>query len=107
MKAAPTKKNNEFPVNQTSTVVFKEDIRRGEIDLGSNKFASLISYEGEEEDQMDLDECSDPIDVLTPQGKRLLRERPVKPSAKAMEWQMQSTSRGRGNRGRGNRGRPR
>ncbi|CAN6858150.1 unnamed protein product [Brassica oleracea] len=41
----------------------------------------------------------------TPSGKRLLRERPVKPSPKGMEWQLQSTSRGRGNRGRGNRGR--
>ncbi|CAN6842106.1 unnamed protein product [Brassica oleracea] len=48
---------------------------------------------------------SGPIDLLTPSGKRLLRERPVKPSAKGMEWQLQSMSRGRGNRGHGNRGR--
>ncbi|KAF8117964.1 hypothetical protein N665_0007s0013 [Sinapis alba] len=94
-ESAPTKQKHESLVNQTSTV----------IDLGSNKFASRISFEGEEKYQMDVDECSDPIDVLTTQGKRLLRERPVKPSAKAMECQMQSTSRGRGNRGWGNRGR--
>ncbi|KAF8085379.1 hypothetical protein N665_0668s0013 [Sinapis alba] len=71
--------------------------------LGSNKFASLVTSDGEEE-QLDLD---DSVDLLTPFGKRLLRERPVKPSAKAMEIQLQTTSRGRGNRGRGNRGRNR
>ncbi|CAN7116947.1 unnamed protein product [Brassica rapa subsp. narinosa] len=43
-------------------------------------------------------------ETLTPLGKRLLRERPVKPSEKSMEWQLQSSSRGRGNKGRGNRG---
>ncbi|KAF8095821.1 hypothetical protein N665_0321s0002 [Sinapis alba] len=71
--------------------------------LGSNKFTSLVTFDGEEE-QLDPD---DSVDLLTPLGKRLLRERPVKPSAKAMEIQLQTTSRGRGSRGRGNRGRNR
>ncbi|CAH8306721.1 unnamed protein product [Eruca vesicaria subsp. sativa] len=50
---------------------------------------------------------NDSIDLLTPLGKRILRERPVKPSEKAKEWQLQSTARGRGNKGHGNRGRHR
>ncbi|CAN6936860.1 unnamed protein product [Brassica oleracea] len=103
-ESAPTKQQTETSVTQTSTEVCKESSRIQEIDLGSNQFASLTSLEGEEEFQLDLDESSGPIDLLTPSGKRLLRERPVKPSAKGMEWQSQSMSRGRGNRGRGNRG---
>lgn len=103
-ESAPTKQHIESSITQTSTEVSKESIRMQEIDLGSNQFASLTSLEGEEEYQLDLDESSGPIDILTPLGKRLLRERPVKPSAKSMEWQLQSSSRGRGNRGRGNRG---
>ncbi|WZZ16489.1 hypothetical protein YC2023_109578 [Brassica napus] len=103
-ESAPTKQHIESSITQTSTEVSKESIRMQEIDLGSNQFASLTSLEGEEEYQLDLDESSGPIDILTPLGKRLLRERPVKPSAKGMEWQLQSSSRGRGNRGRGNRG---
>ncbi|KAJ4906530.1 CCHC-type domain-containing protein [Raphanus sativus] len=105
MESAPTKQQTETSVTQTSTGVCKESSRIQEVDLGSNQFASLTSLEGEEEFQLDLDESSDPIDLLTPSGKRLLRERPVKPSVKGMEWQSQSMSRGRGNRGRGNRGR--
>ncbi|RID72033.1 hypothetical protein BRARA_C03941 [Brassica rapa] len=105
MESAPTKQQTETSVTQTSTKVCKESSRIQEIDLGSNQFASLTSLEGEEEFQLDLDEGSGPMDLLTPSGKRLLRERPVKPSAKGMEWQSQSMSRGRGNRGRGNRGR--
>lgn len=78
-----------------------------EIDLGSNQFAFLTSLEGEEEYQLELDESSGPIDLLTLSGKRLLRKKPVKPSAKGMEWQLQSTSHGRGNRGGENRGKVR
>uniref|UniRef100_A0A0D3E4D0 Uncharacterized protein n=1 Tax=Brassica oleracea var. oleracea TaxID=109376 RepID=A0A0D3E4D0_BRAOL len=104
-ESAPIKQHTESSVHQTSAEVSKESSRMQEIDLGSNQFASSTSLEGEEEYQFELDESSGPIDLLTPSGKRLLRERPVKPSAKGMEWQLQSTSRGRGNRGRGNRGR--
>ncbi|KAG2283859.1 hypothetical protein Bca52824_055079 [Brassica carinata] len=93
-ESAPIKQHTESSVTQTSAEVSKESSRMQEIDLGSNQFASLTSLEGEEEYQLELDE-----------RKRLLRERPVKPSPKGMEWQLQSTSRGRGNRGRGNRGR--
>ncbi|CAF1721653.1 BnaC09g12450D [Brassica napus] len=99
------KQHTESSVTQTSAEVSKESTRRHEIDLGSNQFASLTSLEGEEEYQLELDEISGPIDLLTPSGKILLRERPVKPSAKGMKWQLQSTSRERRNRGHGNRGR--
>ena len=116
---ASTKQHIESSITQTSTEISKESSRMQEIDLGSNQFASLTFLEGKEEYQLDLDESSGPIDILTPSGKRLfrerpikpsakgilLRERPAKPSAKGMEWQLQSTSRGRGNRGRGNCGR--
>ncbi|KAL0727858.1 hypothetical protein Bca4012_023951 [Brassica carinata] len=101
MESAPTKQQTETSVTQTSTRVCKKSSRIQEVDLGSNQFASLTSLEGEEEFQLDLDESSGSIDLL----KRLLRERPVKPSAKGMEWQSQSMSRGRGKRGCGNRGR--
>ncbi|KAL0701914.1 hypothetical protein Bca4012_058036 [Brassica carinata] len=98
-------------IEQTATLVLKESSRIGELDLGVNKFASLVSSDGEEEDHLEEDqleqECDHSVDLMTPYGKRLLRERPVRPSVKAMEWQVQSTSRGRGNRGRGNRGRHR
>ncbi|CAN6806422.1 unnamed protein product [Brassica oleracea] len=101
---ASTKQHIESSITQTSTEISKESSRMQEIDLGSNQFASLTFLEGKEEYQLDLDESSGPIDILTPSGKRLLHERSVKPSAKGMEWQLQSASRGRGNRGRGNRG---
>ena len=79
--------------------------------LGSNKFASLISLEGEEKEEGKEEE--DPtsslelssMDLMWPFGRRFLRERPVKPSTKAKEMQLQYTGRGRGNRGRGNHGR--
>ncbi|CAN7010623.1 unnamed protein product [Brassica oleracea var. botrytis] len=71
-------------------------------DLGSNKFASLITLE-EEEDSSDSDKEIDPMNDLTPLGKRILRERPVKTSIKAKEMHLQSTVCGRGNRGRGSR----
>lgn len=48
---------------------------------------------------------TEPMDYLTPSEKRILREKPVKPSTKAKEMHWQHTSRGRGSRGRGNRGR--
>ncbi|KAF2570194.1 hypothetical protein F2Q70_00001474 [Brassica cretica] len=103
-ESAPIKQHTESSVTQTSAEVIKESTRRQEIDLGSNQFAFLTSLEREEEYQLELDESSGQIDLLTPSGKRLLRERPVRPSAKGMEWQLQSTSRGRGNRRHGNRG---
>ncbi|KAH0890494.1 hypothetical protein HID58_052923 [Brassica napus] len=55
------------------------------------------------EDSSDSDKEIDPMNDLTPLGKRILRERPVKPSIKAKEMHLQSTVRGRGNRGRGSR----
>ncbi|KAL0742828.1 hypothetical protein Bca4012_084341 [Brassica carinata] len=75
-----------------------------EPDFGSNKFASLINVE-EEEDTLDSDDETESMDQMTPSAKRILRERPVKPSTKAKKMHWQSASRGRGNRGRGNRSR--
>ncbi|KAL0857207.1 hypothetical protein Bca101_062361 [Brassica carinata] len=81
-------------VNSPAVAQFqKEKDETVEVDLGSNKFVSLMSFE-EEEDFIDSDKEVGPMDLTTPSGKRILRERPVKPS----------TSRGRGNRGRGRRG---
>ena len=62
-----------------------------------------MSFE-EEEDFIDSDKETGPLDLMTPSGKRILRESPVKPSTKAKEMHGQPTSRGRGNRGRGRRG---
>ncbi|CAF1725985.1 unnamed protein product, partial [Brassica oleracea] len=81
------------PIANTISTVQRDGSRTAEPDFGSNKFALLFSAE-EEEDSSDLEEDPDSMDLMTPPGKRILRERPVKPS----------TSRGRGNRGRGNRG---
>ncbi|KAL0719693.1 hypothetical protein Bca4012_069017 [Brassica carinata] len=91
-------------IEQTATLVLKESSRIGELDLGANKFVSLVSSDGDDEDQLEQ-ECDHSVDLMTPYGKRLLRERPVRPSFKATEWQVQSTSRGLGNRGHGSRGR--
>ncbi|KAG2318008.1 hypothetical protein Bca52824_021130 [Brassica carinata] len=82
-------------IEQTATLVLKESSRIGELDLGANKFVSLVSSDGDDEDQLEQ-ECDHSVDLMTPYGKRLLRERPVRPSFKATEWQVQSTSRGLG-----------
>ncbi|CAA7043759.1 unnamed protein product [Microthlaspi erraticum] len=81
----------------------KESSTLVEPDLGSNKFASLASPE-EEEVSMYSDDDLDALDLTTPYGKRILRDRPVKPSTKAKEMHWQIMGRGRGNGGRGNRG---
>ncbi|XP_024004736.1 uncharacterized protein LOC112081916 [Eutrema salsugineum] len=72
---------------QEKSTVEKESMRIVELDLGSNKFASLISPE-EGKDSSDSDKETDSMDLMTHSGKRTLRERPVKPSAKAeeMNW---------------------
>ncbi|KAL0724229.1 hypothetical protein Bca4012_038828 [Brassica carinata] len=91
-------------VNSPAVTQFqKEKDETVEVDLGSNKFVSLMSFE-EEEDFIDSDKEVGPMDLMTPSGERILRERPVKPSTKAKEMHSQHTSRGRGNRGRGRRG---
>ncbi|CAL9237640.1 unnamed protein product [Arabidopsis halleri] len=87
------------PVNAT---VHRERAKSVDHNLGSNQFASLVSSD-EEEDLSDSDNESDSMDLMTPSGKRILRERPVKPSTKAKEMHGQTTGRGRG-RGRGKRG---
>ncbi|KAJ4878662.1 Uncharacterized protein Rs2_43680 [Raphanus sativus] len=84
--------------------VQKKSIKFTEHSLGSNKFASLLSLE-EEEDSLDSVEETDSMDFMTLSGKRILRERPVKPSAKTREILLQSSVYGRGNHGCGNRGR--
>lgn len=90
-------------IANTISTVQRNGSRTAEPDFGSNKFALLFCAE-EEEDSSDVEEDPDSMDLMTPPGKRILRERPVKPSTKAKEMHWHSTSRGRGNRGRGNRG---
>lgn len=59
----------------------------------------------EEEDTLDSDNEAETMDHLTPPGKRILRERPVKLTTKAKKMHWQSANREWGNRGRGNHGR--
>ncbi|KAG2308805.1 hypothetical protein Bca52824_028553 [Brassica carinata] len=80
---------------ESSSMVLKDCGSSGLPHLVSNQFASLASLEGEEDDQLDMDGSTDSMDFMTPSGRRMLRERPVKPTAKARELQMQTTSRGR------------
>ncbi|KAL9299130.1 hypothetical protein AtEden1_Chr2g0228841 [Arabidopsis thaliana] len=74
--------------------------------LGSS-FSDGDSVHSDEDSivSVESDSGSELMELMTPSGQRLLRERPVKPSIKAKEIQASSTTRGRGNRGRGNRGR--
>ncbi|KAL1197094.1 hypothetical protein V5N11_001975 [Cardamine amara subsp. amara] len=81
-------------------IVQRESAKQADHNLGSNWFASLDSSEGEE-DLPDLDNESGLMDLLIPLGKRILRGRPVKPSAKAKEMQCQATGRGRETEGVG------
>ncbi|XP_024010468.1 uncharacterized protein LOC18014899 [Eutrema salsugineum] len=67
----------------------------------SNHFAYLSV---DEDETLVSAEDSDPLDLMTPTGKRILRDRPVKPSTKAKEMSWQVVAAGRGNYGRGNRG---
>ncbi|CAA7056411.1 unnamed protein product [Microthlaspi erraticum] len=90
-------------IAQENSSAHLESERLIEPDFGSNKFSSLALLE-EEGGSSESDRESDEMDVMTPSGKRILRERPVKPSAKAKEMHWQATARGRGNRGRGSRG---
>ncbi|CAA7023226.1 unnamed protein product [Microthlaspi erraticum] len=92
--------DNEDIIAQGNSTFRLESERLIESDLGSNKFASLALPE-EEADSSDSDKESDETDFMTPSGKRILRDRPVKPSTKAKEMNWQITARGRGNRGRG------
>ncbi|XP_024004087.1 uncharacterized protein LOC18026659 [Eutrema salsugineum] len=71
------------------------------LSLSNNRFPSFLE---DEEEPADSDNEPEQMDFLTPSGKRILRERPVKPSAKVKEMQWQLVGSGRGNRGRGNRG---
>ncbi|KAG7536280.1 hypothetical protein ISN44_As13g002380 [Arabidopsis suecica] len=82
--------------------------------LAENKFSRLgsffsdgdsLSSDGDSMVSVDSESGSGLMELMTPSGQRLLRERPVKPSIKAKEIQASSNTRGRGNRGRGNRGR--
>ncbi|CAL9223479.1 unnamed protein product [Arabidopsis halleri] len=85
-----------------NATVRRKRAKSADHNLGSNQFASLVSSD-EEEDLSDSDNESDSMDLMIPSGKRILRERPVKPSTKAKEMHRQNTCRGRG-RGRGKRG---
>ncbi|KAJ4888580.1 hypothetical protein Rs2_28328 [Raphanus sativus] len=99
-KTSPT----DDSIAKETSMVKTNVTRTAEPDFGSNKYALLVNVE-EEEDSSDSDKELDPVDLTTPLGKRILRDRPVRPSAKAREMHGQYISRGRGNRGRGSRGR--
>ncbi|ESQ38785.1 hypothetical protein EUTSA_v100292111mg, partial [Eutrema salsugineum] len=63
-----------------------------------------VQRDVDEDETLVSAEDSDPLDLMTPTGKRILRDRPVKPSTKAKEMSWQVVAAGRGNYGRGNRG---
>ncbi|KAG7539858.1 Zinc knuckle CX2CX4HX4C [Arabidopsis thaliana x Arabidopsis arenosa] len=88
--------------------------REESIMLPGNRFSRLGSSfsdghrthsDGDSSVSDDSDNEFDLLVSMTPSGQRILRERPVQPSIKAMEVQASSIARGRGNRGRGHRGR--
>ncbi|KAF8108697.1 hypothetical protein N665_0104s0023 [Sinapis alba] len=105
MKTAQALPTNATPTTQDPFSIHKDCSGITEQVLGSNRFASLISSEGDEEDLSGSNLETGSMDLMTPFGKRILRERPVKPSTKARDAHIQLTCRGRGNRGRGSRGR--
>ncbi|CAA7035304.1 unnamed protein product [Microthlaspi erraticum] len=85
---SPPLETTQLALNSDSPntiVTVQLESKQPELYLGDNKFASLVS--------------SDVMDLMTPPGKRILRDRPVKPSIKASIWQVKGG--GRGNRGRG------
>lgn len=85
------------------STVQRKSREQPELCFGSNKFASLISLEGEE-DSSDSEKESDLMDLMTHSSKRILREKLVKSSAKAKKMHWQPTVRGHGYRERENRG---
>ncbi|KAL0738335.1 hypothetical protein Bca4012_014545 [Brassica carinata] len=91
------------PIAKETSTVQTDVNMTAEPDFSSNKYALLVNVE-EEEDSSDSDKKMDPVDLMTPLGKRILRERPVRPSGKAREMYGQNISRGRGSRRRGSRG---
>ncbi|KAG7558851.1 hypothetical protein ISN45_Aa05g004760 [Arabidopsis thaliana x Arabidopsis arenosa] len=102
---------NEIAGTKDNAILSDREIRHV---LAKNKFSRLgssfsdgdsLSSDGDSIVSVDSDSGSGLMELMTPSGQRLLRERPVKPSIKAKEIQASSNTRGRGNRGRGNRGR--
>ncbi|CAF1991073.1 unnamed protein product [Brassica oleracea var. botrytis] len=91
LDSAPSLQNMDSTPQETSSMALKDCSSSDPVHLVSNQFASLAYLEGEEDGQLDMDDCTDSIDLMTPSRKRMLRERPVKPTAKAKELQMQST----------------
>ncbi|KAF2561418.1 hypothetical protein F2Q70_00015155 [Brassica cretica] len=101
MGSTPTLPVIDTPIAQAPPIVQRGGNGIAESVLGSNRFASLIYLEGEEEDLMSSDIETNSNDLMTPFGKRILRERPVKSTAKVRKMHFQFTGSGRGNRGRG------
>ncbi|KAG7600559.1 hypothetical protein ISN44_As06g046480 [Arabidopsis suecica] len=102
---------NEIAGTKDNVILSDLEIRHV---LATNKFSRLgssfsdgdsLSSDGDSIVSVDSDSGSGLMELMTPSGQRLLRERPVKPSIKAKEVQASSNTRGRGYRGRGNRGR--
>ncbi|KAH0896944.1 hypothetical protein HID58_046512 [Brassica napus] len=101
MGSTPTLPVIDTPIAQAPPIVQRGGNGIAESVLGSNRFASLIYLEGEEVDLMSSDIETNSNDLMTPFGKRILRERPVKSTAKVRKMHFQFTGSGRGNRGRG------
>lgn len=86
------------PTNaQAHSTIQRKSGEKAEPGLGYNKFASLNSLG--EEDSPDSNKESDLMDLMIFSDKKILRERPVKQSAKAKKMYRQPTNYGCGNRG--------
>ncbi|KAJ4880210.1 hypothetical protein Rs2_37264 [Raphanus sativus] len=94
LESASTLQGTISTAKESSSMVLRDCGSNDLCHLVSNQFVFLASLEGEEDDQLDMDSCTYSIDLMTPSRKRMLWERPVKPTAKARESQMQSTSHG-------------
>lgn len=94
LESASTLQGTISTAKESSSMVLRDCGSNDLCHFVSNQFVFLASLEGEEDDQSDMDSCTYSIDLMTPSGKRMLWERPVKPTAKARESQMQSTSHG-------------
>ncbi|CAN6971928.1 unnamed protein product [Brassica rapa subsp. trilocularis] len=89
----------DTPIAQVPPAVQRESSGIAGLVLGLNKFALLIYLQEEEEDPVGFTSETNSMDLMTPSGKRTLRERPVKPSEKAREMHFRFTGSGRGNHG--------
>ena len=72
LDSAPSLQNMDSTPQETSSMALKDCSSSDPVHLVSNQFASLAYLEGEEDGQLDMDDCTDSIDLMTPSGKRML-----------------------------------